>query len=259
MNPRQRRGVVFLVVAALGAIAVFFSVVGYVNNVQNEVGNKVSAFVVSDKNGVDAYTTVTPAQLRRIEMPERWLPATAVHSLQDLDGMVSATALPPGTLIQGSTLIPKPTLRTGQRELAIMVDAETGVAGKLERGDRVDVWATYDDLGQVKVPRTKVIAQNLLIIDVGLPAERDRRASTGALDRSKAVPVTFALGEQEIKALTYAEGVAGEIRLALRPPGDTTLIPGDRRSYAESLGVVQDASPTTDSTANVGPAGSSAP
>lgn len=238
MNPRQRRGAVFLVLAGLGAVAVFFSVVGYVNNVESEVGDRVPAFVVARQ--INAYADIRPADLREVQIPRRWLPDTAIQSLGDLQGSVSATTLAPGTLLQRSTIIPKPSLRPGQRELAIMVDAETGVAGKLLPGDRVDVWAVYERLGDLEEPRSKVIAQNLLVVGVGLPGQRERRVPDGALDKTAAVPVTFALGEQEIKALTFAEGVAKEIRLALRPPGDSTLVPGDRRSYVESLGITRD-------------------
>ena len=53
MNPRQRRGVLFLAFAVIGAVAVFFSVVGYVNDVESQVGNRVTAYVVGDQ--VDAY------------------------------------------------------------------------------------------------------------------------------------------------------------------------------------------------------------
>jgi hypothetical protein len=40
MNPRQRRGTLLLVLAIIGAVAVFFSVSSYVSEVQREVGPK---------------------------------------------------------------------------------------------------------------------------------------------------------------------------------------------------------------------------
>jgi pilus assembly protein CpaB len=234
VNPRQRRGAVFLALAALGAIAVFFSVIGFVNNVESEVGDRGTAWVVDRE--VPAYQPVTPADLREIEMPRRWMPDSAVVSLDVLAGQVAATALQPGTLLQSSNFVPAPSLQPGQREIAILVDAETGVAGKIRPGDRVDVWATFDDLGDLDSPRTKLIAQRLLVINVGLGTTRETESDTGAVESRDAVPVTFALDEQNIKSLTFAESFAKQVRLALRPPADETEVPADRRSYVETFG-----------------------
>jgi pilus assembly protein CpaB len=233
VNPRQRRGALFLAVAVLGAVVVFFSIVGFVNNVESQIGDRVTAWVVD--RDVTAYSAVTPDDVRQIEMPRRWLPDTAVRSLQDLAGTVATTALPAGTLLQRSNLVPAPSLRPGQREIAVMVDAETGVAGKIKPGDYVDVWATFSGLGPVETPHTKLIAQRLLIIDVGHAGERQQSVADGQRRENKAVPITFALGETDIKALTFAETFAEEVRLALRPPADETLVPRSRRSYAETL------------------------
>ena len=47
MNPRQRRGVMMIVIAIVGAVAVFFAVLSYVNNIESEVGDKVQAWRVT--------------------------------------------------------------------------------------------------------------------------------------------------------------------------------------------------------------------
>lgn len=235
MNPRQRRGAVFLVLSALGAIGVFFTVVAFVNQVESEVGDRGTAWVVDRE--VTAYAPVAPGDLRQIEMPRRWMPDSAVVALEDLSGQVAATDLVAGTLLQTSNLVAAPSLQPGQREIAILVDAESGVAGKVRSGDRVDVWATYDSVGEQDESRTKLIAQRLLVIDVGLGATRETSSGDGAIEARDAVPVTFALDEQGIKALTYAESFAKHVRLALRPPADETEVPADRRSYNETFGV----------------------
>jgi pilus assembly protein CpaB len=233
MNPRQRRGVLFLVFAAVGAVAVFFSVVGYVNDVESQVGNRVSGYVVT--RDVPAYQVLEPADVERVEIPERWLPEGAVRQQQDLTGQVTAAALTEGTLLQSSSLVPRPSLETGQREIAILVDAETGVAGKVQPGDYVDVWATFDESVTGSGPRTKLIAQQLLVIDVGLQVSRERARADGGVTEAEAVPVTFATDRSQIQALSFAESFAVETRLALRPPGDGSVVPGDERTYAESF------------------------
>jgi pilus assembly protein CpaB len=234
MNPRQRRGVLFLAFAVIGAIAVFFSVVGYVNDVESQVGNRVTAYVVNDN--VEAYHPLQPKDLQQVEIPERWLPDGAVRSPEDLLGEVTSARLTKGTLLQESNMVAAPSLEPGQREIAILVDAETGVAGKVSPGDYVDVWATFDENVTGAGPRTKLIAQRLLVIDVGLKVSREKSRSNGSVSEQQAVPVTFATERSQIQALSFAESFAVETRLALRPPGDGSEIPGQQRTYAETFG-----------------------
>ncbi|WP_109510113.1 Flp pilus assembly protein CpaB [Nocardioides speluncae] len=233
MNPRQRRGVLFLAFAIVGAIAVFFAILSYVNDVESQVGNRVPGYVVS--SDVEAYQELTAANFEKVDIPQRWLPDGAVTDLTDLVGRVSAAPLSKGTLLQSSNLIPKPSLEAGQREIAILIDAETGVAGKVRPGDHVDVWATFDEDVTTVGPRTKVIAQNLLVIDVGLQVQREKENSAGGVSQQDAVPITFATEEGQVKALTYAETFASQTRLVLRPPGDGSLVEPEDKTYVETF------------------------
>lgn len=234
MNPRQRRGVLFLAIAVVGAVAVFFAVVSYVNSVENQVGNRMTAWVLN--RDVDAYQALSPSDLQKVEIPERWLPDGSISDLSELPGRVTAAVMKKGTLLQNSNLIPQPSLQAGQREIAIMVDAETGVAGKIQPGDHVDVWATFPPDVTGTGPRTKLIAQNLLVIQVGVSVQTRKETLTGGASTNQSVPVTFATAEAQIKALTFAESFAAETRLALRPPGDNGSVPGGERTYAETFG-----------------------
>lgn len=176
MNPRQRRGVLFLAFAVIGAIAVFFSVIGYVNDVESQVGNQVTAYVVG--SDVEAYQALDAGDLEQVEIPERWLPDGAVRSPEDLLGNVTAAQLTKGTLLQSSNLVAQPSLEPGQREIAILVDAETGVAGKVSPGDYVDVWATFDESVTTSGARTKLIAQRCSSSTSGSRSTVRRRAPT---------------------------------------------------------------------------------
>lgn len=233
MNPRQRKGMLFLVIAVIGAIAVFFSVVSYVNDVESQVGNRVTAYVVKDN--VEAYQSLTPDDLEHVEIPERWLPEGSVDDLADLTGRVTSAPLTTGTLLQEANLVPQPGLAPGQREIAIMVDAETGVAGKVSSGDRVDIWATFGEEITVVGPRSKVIAQDLLIIDIGVATSVERETNAGGFTEGQAVPVTFAVEEGQVKALTFAETFATQTRLVLRPPGDDSQVPPESKTYVETF------------------------
>jgi pilus assembly protein CpaB len=232
VNPKQRRGIIFLAFAIIGAIAVFFAVVGYVNDVESQVGNRAQAWVF--KKDVDAYQTVTASDLSTVEIPERYMPDGAVTDLDGLVGKVTSAAISSGTLLQTSNMVPQPSLLAGQREIAIMVDAATSVAGKVSPGDHVDVWATFSKDTTDVGPRTKLIAQDLLVISVGEKTDRQKQTLTGDTTTEQ-MPITFATAEEQIKALTFAESFAIETRLALRPPGDSTTVPGNARTYAETF------------------------
>jgi len=230
--------VLFVLFAVVGAVAVFFSVLGYVNQVESQVGDRVTGYVLREP--VPAFTPLSPGDLEEVEIPQRWLPDTALRDLNQLVGQVTTADVPAGTLLQGSTLMPEPTLRPEEREVAILVDAETGVAGKLQSGDYVDVWATFDDEDTGMGNRTKLIAQRVLVIGVGTVVDTAEESQSGILQPGQAIPVTFATSDGQIKALTFAESFAAEVRLALRPPGDTSTVPGNERTYAETFGINED-------------------
>jgi pilus assembly protein CpaB len=235
MNPRQRRGMMMIVVAVVGAIAVFFAVLSYVNNIESEVGDKVQAWRLT--SDVPQYEAIPLDSVEEIEVPARWLPDTAVRSLDDLVGTVAAANTPSGTLLQSSTVIAAPEVEPGTRAVTILVDAESGVAGKLTPGAQVDVWATFNADTTTVGPRTKVVAQGMRVLDVGLETERTRQTSAGVVEPSQAVPVTFVASTDEIKALTFAESFAIEVRLALRTPTDDSLVSPNKRSYEETFDI----------------------
>ena len=77
-------------------------------------------------------------------------------------------------------LVDPPGLETGYREVAILVDAETGVAGKVRSGDRVDIIATT--AGDEGVPdRAEVWVSNALVLEVGLPTASEDTDLDGRL------------------------------------------------------------------------------
>ncbi|GAA1839323.1 Flp pilus assembly protein CpaB [Actinomadura bangladeshensis] len=212
MNPRQRRGVLLMILAAIGAVAVFVSVVSYVGSVRAEVGIRTS--VLKLKQPVPAYTTVTSGMLERIEVPRKWTPPTMISDLRQLAGQVAATDLPQGAYLERGMLIPAPDLKPGQREIAIMIDAETGVAGKVKPGMRVDIFARQVRDGQVACASRVIRAAR--VIQVG---EQTRQRGQNPADVEEVVPVTFALSLEDTQNLTYIESNSAKVRLALIGPG----------------------------------------
>jgi pilus assembly protein CpaB len=232
MNPRQRRGLLLLVISALGLLGVFVLVAGYVADVRTEVDPKVRVLALT--KAVEAYTSVTDDAVKTVVMPERWAPRTALRDRGLLVGKVAGSNLTKDSLLQEGMLIDQPALRPGQREIAILVDAETGVAGKVGPGMFVDIIATFPGDQQRDIaPRAKVVVGGARIIDVGQAQVKgtDGRVQQAEEDPKQVVPVTFALTPGQNLRVTEAETNAAEVRLALLRPGETSRLKKNERSY----------------------------
>jgi pilus assembly protein CpaB len=223
MNPRQRRGALLIGAAAIGALVIFFTVLSYVGDVSAQVGSTTTAFEL--ERPVSAYEPVTEDMVRPVEVPARWLPEAAISSLAEISNLVAASDLPEGALLQRGMVRDRPGIQTGNREIAILVDARTGVAGKVRPGDRVDLIATMQS--EDSAPRAELIVSDALLIDVGVTKQaRDNdKDSADFGEPQQLVPVTFALSVQDALKVSYAESFANELRLALRGGGDSSTVP----------------------------------
>lgn len=217
MNPRQRRGVLLMIVAVIGAVAVFFTVVSYVNTLRAEIGEYRT--VLKLNQDVPAYSAITPDMVSESEVPAKFFEETFITDVsKDVppgSQPVSSTKLPKGVMLQKGMVIPAPKLEAGERELAIMVDADTGVAGKVRSGSQVDIYATFDT-EDPKVGNCAVRAlTDVRVMDVGVVrSETDPKdgATTGT------VPVTFQLDANETLLLSYTESFSADMTLALISP-----------------------------------------
>ena len=231
MNPRQRRGLLLLVLSGLGLLAVFVLVASYVSDVRTEVDPKIKLLALSKP--VKAFESVPDGAVTEITMPKRWAPPTALRSRAQLVGMVAGTDLTADSVLQKGMLVSPPELAPGQREVAILVDAETGVAGKLGPGSVVDIVATFagDDQRGTR-PKSTVVVPAARIVEVGQAELKGGRGVQEAeADPTEVVPVTFALAPRDQLRVTEAESFATEVRLALRRPGDLSKLKKNERTY----------------------------
>ncbi|OMI39861.1 Flp pilus assembly protein CpaB [Streptomyces sparsogenes] len=226
MNSRQRRGVILLLLSVLCAGGAFAGVLSVIRDVQSKVGPETTAYKL--KADVPAYQALDAGKFEKISMPERWLPSTAVTDLADVRGKIAVTPLRKGSLLQADMIVERPALKAGQQEIAIMIDAATGVAGKINPGSRVNIYATFEGKGRNDEPVSKLIVADAEVIDVGkLTALEPDQDDSRRLD--KAVPITFALDTGDAQRVAYAESFATHVRLALVAPGDDdTVSPRDR-------------------------------
>ncbi|MFI8002175.1 Flp pilus assembly protein CpaB [Streptomyces sp. NPDC086010] len=226
MNSRQRRGVILLLLSILCAFGAFAGVLSVISDVNSKVGPEVDAYRL--KADVAPYTALTSRQFEKVSMPKRWLSDNAVTDLDEIDGKIAVTQLREGSLMQSDMMVKSPELRPGEQEIAIMIDAATGVAGKIRANDKVNIYATFAGERDGEVSQSKVIVSNAKVLDVGqLTALEPRDDNRNRA--SEVVPITFALNTLDTQRVAYAESFAQHVRLALIAPGsDGTIRPGDR-------------------------------
>ncbi|MFB6956953.1 Flp pilus assembly protein CpaB [Streptomyces sp. NPDC056309] len=229
MNSRQRRGVILLVLSVICALAAFAGVLSVISDVKSKVGPEVAAYQL--RTDVAPYTTLSTGQFEKVKMPKRWLSPNAVTDLGQIQGKIAVTTLRKGSLLQSDMIVNQPALQPGQQEVAIMIDAATGVAGKITPGSTVNVYATFGGQRQGDPAQSKIIVTNAKVLDVGRITALQPNADNRAQQPTDAVPITFALSTIDAQRITYAESFAQRVRLALVAPGSDTSVPAKDRTY----------------------------
>ncbi|AQS67807.1 Flp pilus assembly protein CpaB [Streptomyces pactum] len=229
MNSRQRRGIILLILSVFCALGAFAGVLSVIDDVKSKVGPEVTAYRL--KTDVEPYTPLGAGQFEKIEMPERWLSENAVTDLGQVRGKIAVTTLKEGSLLQSDMIVDQPALRPGQQEVAIMIDAATGVAGKITPGSTVNVYATFEGQREGDPAQSKIIVTNAKVIDVGDLTSLQPDENSRDREPTDAVPITFALSTIDAQRITYAESFAQRVRLALVAPGGDTTVPDKDRTY----------------------------
>ncbi|MFF4788270.1 Flp pilus assembly protein CpaB [Streptomyces sp. NPDC001276] len=229
MNSRQRRGVILLILSVICALAAFAGVLSVISDVKSKVGPEVAAYQL--RTEVAPYTTLSTGQFEKVKMPKRWLSPNAVTDLEQIQGKIAVTTLRKGSLLQSDMIVNQPALQPGQQEVAIMIDAATGVAGKITPGSTVNVYATFGGQRQGDPAQSKIIVTNAKVLDVGRITALQPNADNRAQQPTDAVPITFALSTIDAQRITYAESFAQRVRLALVAPGSDTSVPAKDRTY----------------------------
>lgn len=229
MNSRQRRGVILLLLSVLCALGAFAGVLAVISDVNAKVGPETTAYRV--KNDIRPYVRLEAGDFEKITMPERWLSGTAVTDLAQVDGKIAVTTLKAGSLLQKDMIVARPALKPGEQEIAIMIDAATGVAGKINPGATVNIYATFAGDKKDDPDQSRLLVAAARVIDVGRLTAIDAKSSRADRD-TEAVPITFALSARDTQRVAYAESFAEHVRLALVAPSadgaPAAPAPGDR-------------------------------
>ncbi|MFE3990226.1 Flp pilus assembly protein CpaB [Streptomyces goshikiensis] len=225
MNSRQRRGVILLLLSVLCALAAFAGVLMVIGDVNSKVGSEVVAYRV--KGDIAPYSPLSAGQFEQITVPRRWLSDTAVSDLGALKDKIALTTLKKGSLLQTDMFVARPQLQAGEQEIAIMIDAATGVAGKITPGARVNILGTFKGKKPTDPDQSLVMVAGARVINVGKLTPLDKDSDKKG--PSEAVPITFALSTKDTQRVAYAESFAEHVRLALVAAGtEAPVSPGDR-------------------------------
>lgn len=209
MNPRQRRGLILVVISAIVAIATFFVVTSYVASVNTQVGDKVTVYRATQP--IEAYTPLSASNLQPVEVPARWTAQSSVLTMSQLQGRRVGFRINAGTTISSDMLIPSSSLNRDEREVAIDVNPVTGIAGRVRPGDRVDIYAVYGDVPGL--PKSvKVLTRDVRVVSIQGQQTITNQTSNGT-SQSQVIPVTLALIPKDAMAVTYAANFAQEVRL----------------------------------------------
>lgn len=215
MNPRQRTGVLLMIGSALLAIVLFFVVSNYVSGVNSKVAPMVTAYSVAD--GIDAYQVIQSDDVEEVEIPRRYLPAAAVTNIDDIVGRRAAFNIAQGTYIGSDMLRPNSSLGDNEREVALTVDAKTGIAGRVAPGDFVDVIAVLQP--EEGPASSQAVARSVRVVSVGGVEVRTEQPSRNELQEREVIPVTLALTPEQTYAVTLADATAVTVRLIGLPDG----------------------------------------
>jgi pilus assembly protein CpaB len=225
----RSRGMV-TVAAFLLAIVATVSVLLYVKGVKDEaeVGEQVEVVVstVDLPAGAELDDAIADGSFTTATIAEDDLVQGVVSSLSDLEGRVTRYPILAGEQIttarlQGSTEelpggvlgIPK-----GFEAISVSLDVPRVIAGVVQTGDHVKIFATFTQGGQraaIEVPVTVNLVKDAQVLKVDHPPVDTSGAATG----SGSSTITLALTPKDAQRLVFAQET-GTVWLSLLGPGE---------------------------------------
>lgn len=247
----MKKIVVFALIAALAAGVLLYYYLGNLEQ-QKQVKVEYEQVVVAATN-IPAYTPITNEMVKFQQIPLGFAHPLAAHSVEEVVGFVTESAL-----IEGEQILPAKLKQMGQtdsglsyivpegmRAVTVAVDEVSGVAGFIQRGDYVDVitytTTSYDtdaDRSQQDAAATGeqtevtgasgkpsqgtslIAAQNVCVAAVGtsLSSSGATPTETGAVGYTS---VTLFLTPED--AMRVIQGSrSGSVILVMRASGDHT-------------------------------------
>jgi pilus assembly protein CpaB len=237
METTRRRGIVFLAIAAVLALAAGLVVISYLNDIERQAGETVE--VVVARQAIPARTLLSADLLELRPIPKKQLRSSYVLDPQDiLRDTVALVDLEAGDILQRSFLDRNAGLKPGMRAVSIGVNRVSGVGGTIRPGNRVDVIVSFKEGGFAEAnQKTTVLFQDVEVLGVSMLNPKTTQTSSlvttgteGGQAAAEIPParfsatgdllneatVTLALPLEDALKLTWMENFGEEIRLVIR-------------------------------------------
>lgn len=220
-----------MVLSGIAAAVVFIGVSSYVGSVNSKVGPMVTIYQVT--KDLPAFTTLSNQNTEPVQVPQRWAAANTQLQAQAIDGREIAVPLTAGSPVSSDDLVPPSDLDPDEREVAVNVNAVTGLVGRIKPGDRVDVYAVFADVPGLP-EQARILVENVRVISI---EGRQTIPSADTDSTQDVIPVTLALKPDDALAVTYANSFAKEVRLIGLPAGVAQDRSNEEKTYdARQLG-----------------------
>ena len=219
--------------------------------------------VVTAAGNIAAGVEITPEMLRVTQVPQNVALANGFTATEQVVGQYSRIPLVEGEQLVGAKLAAVGTDATGltytvpegYRAMAVKITEVIGAGGLLRPGDRVDLLAAVrtgvgEDRAITLAQNVEVLAVEQAIVNVTASGGTLRATDDGTLvDQPEADPegkvATLALTLSQAQQVLLAEAQC-EIRLAVRPPGDTSIVELENSSFTSIAFGIDPAAETSD-------------
>lgn len=185
--------------AVVGALLVTMAVAGSFAILSASHSPPTVSYVVTTRD-VDAGTRLQRGDLTTVAID---LPGDqqkmAFASIDQVDGAVALAPLGAGQLVAPTAVGPRGAASDGGATFSFSIDRDKALDGQLQRGERIDLVATY---GSGTDAYTEVVLQGASVIDV-LSASRSAVGANGTLTLVVRVP-----SERDVLRATHAIEVA---------------------------------------------------
>ncbi|MEA2348019.1 MAG: pilus assembly protein CpaB [Thermoleophilaceae bacterium] len=222
---RSRRPLALLALAGVCGGLASSEVHSSIARVETRVGPTVPVVVAAADidQGVTIKPRVAATSLRVAQVPRAFVPPDSLASPEDALGARTARPVPAGAYLTAAHLEVAegeggPGLEPGQRSVEVPIAGGEAVAG-IRPGARVDVLVTSESRSG-SAGDTRVALESVELLGLARAGRSSQEAAGPVSDTTATLLVTA----RQAVMLTAAANFAREIRLLVRPPGDTRRI-----------------------------------
>jgi pilus assembly protein CpaB len=212
-----------LIVGLILALGTGLLLLNFLARAQGVAAGTAQRSVVVALREIPARAEIKPDMIATATRATDQVDSDAVGDTKDVTNHVALITIPAGSTVTASK-VAKPAalalpmrLRHGLRAVSVAIDRVKGVAGLIQPGDRVDVIAVPQRVGN-ETPKAATILRGVLVLALG--NETETPSATPAPDNENLTTVTLAVSPRQANLLAEAD-VYGTLRLALRSPEES--------------------------------------